>query len=267
LLAVLELAHACCPRLEIICLETRFETVSLERLLGLQRHFAEWHRHYAAAGRPPRQSPRPCTLQISAGYETQDPYLRNAILWKGYPEEKVQNVFALLARAGERSGDPIWLDEYVMLKPAVGLTTDEAVHEAVETILHLERLGEHFGVPVSVRLNPTFAAVGSELYLQFTQSCYQPPTLRDVYEVLARCHDLGVRVPIFVGLNDEGLTHAQSSFGNRDRTDPHYRGALRAYNAHQDFAQLRRAVRAFELPPPARETQAALRLAGPEVPP
>ena len=127
-----------------------------------------------------------------------------------------------------------------MLKPAVGLTDEEAIDEAIETIVHLEQLGNHFGVSVSVRLNPTFAAVGSELYYQFDQDHYRPPSLRDVSKVIEGCHELGVRIPIFLGLNDEGLTYAASSFGNGDETDPGYRAALAAYNAHQDLDRLQR---------------------------
>jgi uncharacterized Fe-S cluster-containing MiaB family protein len=252
LLEIMQLAHERCPALEIVCLETRFETVSAAKIRTLQRHFAEWHRLYGA-NPGGRQAPEPVILQFSAGYETQDPYLRNAVLWKGYPEDKVQSFFALIARAQRESGQPVFVDEYVMLKPAAGLSDEGGIAEAVETIVHLASLGRHFGVDVSVRLNPTFAALGSELYLQFTEDRYRPPTFHDLYQVLERCRAAGVSIPIFIGLNNEGLTLSPASFGNGDETDRSFHAALQAYNAHQDFSRLTREIRDSSLSPLAAE--------------
>ncbi|HJT79244.1 MAG TPA: hypothetical protein VJ739_18755, partial [Gemmataceae bacterium] len=206
--AILRRAHELCPRLEVVCLETRFKTVRAEAVLAWQRRFREWHRACGPGGCGTRLAAAPAVLQISAGYETQDPYLRNAVLWKGYPENRVQQFFAAVGRLQQQSGAPVTLDEYVMLKPAAGLTDEEGVAEAVETVVHLERLGACFGVAVSVRLNPTFAAAGSELFYQFRQGGYRPPTLREVYRVLEGCHERGVCLPVFVGLHDEGLAYA-----------------------------------------------------------
>jgi len=244
LLDILQLAHERFPNLAMVCLETRLETVTAPKTLLLQRCLTDWHRRYRSIGPGIRQATDPAVLQISAGYETQDPYLRNAILWKGYSEDKVQEFFAMIADIQRQSGQTVALDEYVMLKPALGLTDEEAVAEAFETICHLDCLGRYFGVRVSVRLNPTFAAVGSELFLQFTHGHYRPPSLREVFQVIERCHEHGVRLPIFIGLNDEGLTYAQSSFGNQDETDVIYRNALRGYNAHQDCASLKQEIHA-----------------------
>ena len=236
LLEIAESAHRLCPGLEVVCFETRFETATLPRLLGLQQRFEEWHHRDAAEGAPRRLAPRPVVLQISAGYETQDPYLRNAVLWKGYDEERVQGFFAMLAELEKQSGAPAWVDEYVP-RPAAGMTDDEGVDETVETVAHLAALGAHFRVAVSVRMNPTFAAVGSELYLQFERQGYRPPTYRDIVRALAKCHERGLAIPIFVGLNNEGLSYEHGSFGNHDETDAHYRRAIGAFNVRRQDHQ------------------------------
>lgn len=246
LVRICELIHEVCPNVEIICFETRFETATAAEMLAFQHWFAEWHRIYRSRGPHPRQADKPACMQISAGYETQDPYLRNAVLWKGYDESKVQEFFALCAQVREQCGRPVLLDEYVMLKPAAGMTNEEAIDEAVETILHLERLGEHFKIPVSVRLNPTFAAVGSELHYQLEARRYTPPTYRDLFQVLLRCRGEEVSIPIFLGLNNEGLSYSEGAFGNRDGTDPYYLRALTSYNGHQNFERLSQEITLVE---------------------
>jgi len=238
LIRIMELMHRSCPNLAYLCVETRFETVVPDELRAFQHHFRKWHNEYRHRSDRPRCAEEPVILQISAGYETQDPYLRNAVLWKGYPEEMVQKFFQMISSVQRESGQPIELYEHVMLKPAAGMNDDEAIEEAVATIVHLERLGRHFDIRVSIRLNPTFAAVGSELYLQFEDGTYTPPTYRDVYEVLRRCKDRQVSIRVFLGLSTEGLSYSEGAFGNRDATDVYYRAAFESYNNHQDFLRL-----------------------------
>jgi hypothetical protein len=71
--------------------------------------------------------------------------------------------------------------------------------------------------------------------------------------VLERCRAAGVSIPIFIGLNNEGLTLSPASFGNGDETDRSFHAALRAYNAHQDFSRLTREIRDSSLSPLAAE--------------
>lgn len=243
---IFELAHEQCPYLEVICLETRFESVAKAELLVFQHYLDNWHHLYKKSGRFPRQAEQSVSIQIIAGYETQDPYLRNAILWKGFDEEDVQKFFALLKETSETSGRDIMIDEYVMLKPAANLSQEDAIEEAVETIVHLEKLGQYYSVPISVRVNPTYAAVGSELHYAFENQDYTPPTYRDVYQVILRCHERNVQVPIFLGLNNEGLSFSSGSFGNQDGTDPFYKKALRAYNSHQDIEKVTEEIEIIE---------------------
>ena len=242
---IIHLALARCPQLAILCLETRFDSVTPENIDKLQIGLRGMH--YTLFGAGFRSNPNFVKLQFSGGYETQDPYLRNAVLFKGYSEEKVQEFFALCADAVKKTEYPILLDEYVMLKPAAGMTDEEAVAEAVETILHLDRLGKHFNIPVSIRLNPAFAAIGSELHKQFQTHNYTPPTLRAVCQVIEQVRQQDCQIPIFVGLNNEGLVATdEACFGNWDSTDTAYKKALQEWNLHQSYPVLHTAVGLIE---------------------
>lgn len=239
--AAIRMAHERCPNLQIICLETRFDSVGPTDIEPLHAFLLDCHQSEG------RLAPLPVALQFSGGYETQDPYLRNAVLFKGYAEEKVQEFFALCSDAVKKTEYPILLDEYVMLKPAAGMTDEEAVAEAVETILHLDRLGKHFNIPVSIRLNPAFAAIGSELHKQFVTNSYTPPTLRAVCQVIEQVRKQDCQTPIFVGLNNEGLVATDAAcFGNWDSTDTAYKKALQEWNLHQSYPVLHTAVGLIE---------------------
>ena len=226
LVRLLAAARRHLPALAIVCLETRIETATPRVLRDVQRLLLGGDRRIV--------------LQISAGYETQDPFLRNRILVKGYPEPMVQRFYASFADVSREVGVEMLLDENVMLKPAAGMTDEEGRLEAVETILHVERLGRRHGIPVSTRLHPTFAAAGSPLADAFRAEGYRPPTLRDCVEVLARARAAGSTCPVFGGLDDEGLAEPEGGFGNRDGTDTGYRRALADFNRHQDAARLLR---------------------------
>ncbi len=189
-----------------------------------------------------RKEKNPVKAQISCGYETQDPYIRNNILNKGYPEEIVRQSFQLCseinAKVNVKTGAPVMFDKYILLKPAPGMTNGEAIDESVKTISHLNELGQHFNVPISIRLNPTFVAKNSYLHRQFEENNYTPPTLKDVINVLRMCHAKNIKSPIFVGLNDEGLGVPGGSFKRRSDSDALYYKALQQFNFLQDYKSL-----------------------------
>ena len=233
---ICELAYLNCPSLEVICFETRYEwikKVTLEHLIG---NFQFWHYLYREIGI--RRSEYPVKVQLSCGYETRDPYLRNNILNKGYPEEIVSQSFKICSDVGIDTGNSVLLDKYVLLKPAPEMTNEEAVEEAAQTIAHLTGLGQCFNVPVSIRLNPTFVAKNSHLHKHFKERNYAPPTLKDVVKVLHICHTKNIKSRIFVGLNDEGLGVKGGSFKRRSKTDGLYYKALTEFNFTQDYKSL-----------------------------
>jgi len=242
---ICEMAYKELPNLEIICLETRFDTVEdfeLEEHLSL---YSSWHDIYKKEHREARD---PVKLQISAGYETQDTHLRNNVLCKGYSEEEVVDFFKLCSVITNKHNKhnsrqiQILSDEYVMLKPAVGMTDKEAEYESFQTIAHLAALGEKYNIPVSVRLNPTFVAKGSELYNEFNKGNYTPPTFKNVVNVLLMCCKNKIDIPIFVGLNEEGLGAEKSFTFLRESDDYKYMSALVEFNKNQDYNALKKSV-------------------------
>ena len=61
-----------------------------------------------------------------------------------------------------------------------------------------------------MHLNPTFVSVGTELDEAFRNGTYLPPQLQTVYEILSAVQLKNV--PIYLGLNDEGLAVEGGSF-------------------------------------------------------
>jgi len=238
---ICQMAYKELPNLEIICLETRFDTVEDWELEDHLEDYASMHDIYIKEHRIAKE---PAQLQISAGYETQDTHLRNNVLCKGYSEEEVVSFFELCKSVTDKHNQnnsrqvQILSDEYVMLKPAVGMTDEEAEIECFQTIAHLDALGEKYNVPMSIRLNPTFVAKGSVLYNEFQKGKYTPPTLKSVVNVLKTCHENDVNIPIFVGLNEEGLSIDQSATFLRKPDDYKYMSALVKFNKDQDYEKL-----------------------------
>ncbi|MBN1782795.1 hypothetical protein JW948_16785 [bacterium] len=233
---ICENIHMRCPHLKIIEFETRFEYVTRTRVLDFIRKMKNWHAHFLCQGI--RHEDKPVAIQLSAGYETQDPFLRNDVLCKGYSESDVQQSYEAISRIRKETGADIRIDENVLLKPAPGMTADEAIRECYQTILHIFRLGSLFELPVSVRLNPTFVAVGSLLHEKFMQGEYTPPVLNDVIRVLGMVRDAGIDMPLFVGLNEEALDVPDGSFNQGSDSDRHLIRRLKRWNATQDFSVL-----------------------------
>ena len=243
--AICQLGYENCPLLNSIAFETRIETVEKSELKYYIRTFQGLHKHYRKKGL--RREKAPTKLEIAIGYETQDPFIRNEVLCKGYPEYNVQIFFKLCAEVNSETGFPISCDVYVLLKPLNGrLTSKELIAEAVQTIIHLDKLGKYFKIPVSVRLNPTFVAEGSHLHEKFLQADYSPPTLKDVITVLKKIHLEGIELPIFIGLSEEDLAVYGGSF-KRDKTiDQLYYESLKIFNYSQDYELLKRHVDLIE---------------------
>jgi len=232
-----ELSHKYCEKLRYISFETRFESAEKKELLYYIRMFKTWHELYHHTYRT-RKENNVVQLQISAGYETQDPYIRNAILCKGYAEKEVQKFFSLCSEIYEETGYKISCDEYVLLKPAIGMNDKEAIEECVQTIKHLYKLGKAYNVPVSIRLNPIFVAKGSYLHAEFIKNNYTPPSLSNVVDVIKRCFLEIDCLQIFVGLNEENLSIGGQRYYIRSDIDYLYLKILKIFNSNQDYKLL-----------------------------
>ncbi len=201
------------PNLKVVSMETRVEYVEDWELKALRAVLGETVR-----------------VEVGLGYETRNPQLRNRVLGKGLGERALVQLFEMLA--ANDSG----LKAYLMLKPHHSLSEEEGVREAIAGLDHLDGLGRAHGVPVSIHLNPTYIAKGCSLTDELVAHGFEPPELSSVLTVVREAHQRGL--PIYVGLDDEGLAvHGgtfQSTGLDRDATV----AAIKAFNAHQDLDRM-----------------------------
>lgn len=223
-----------CSYLEYISFETRLDTIKKYKLIHYKELFTELCAKYYK--KQIRKISKTVCLQISTGYETQDPFLRNSILCKGYPERMLLQFYKKCNAIFQKTGFRIYCDENVLLKPAAGITDQEAISECVQTILHLKRLGKLYNVGVSIRINPTFVAKGSALHQKFIEKKYTPPKLADVIEVLQKCKENDINLPIFIGLNEENLCVKNGSFFANNEPDKKNFQLLKMFNRDQNIS-------------------------------
>jgi radical SAM enzyme (TIGR01210 family) len=203
------------PKLEIVSLETRAEYVEDWELKALRAVLTD----------------RVC-LEVGIGYETHDPHLRNKVLGKGLSEGRLRQLLGLLR------DNHAALKAYVMLKPHHSLSEEEGVREAVAGLDHLKRLGDEFGVDVSIHLNATYIAEGCRLTDELVAHGYEPPELSSMVEVVREAGKR--RLPIYAGLDDEGLAVQGGTFQATELDRAVVVEALSAFNRHQDVDRLLR---------------------------
>ncbi len=201
------------PALRMVSLETRPEYVEDWELQAL----------HAVLGPD-------VVIEVGIGYETHDPHLRNKVLGKGLSERALRLLMAQLAEHGAH------LKAYVMLKPHHTLTERGAIDEAVAGLDHLHGLGQEFGVPTAVHLNPTYMAEGCTLTEELRLHRYEPPELSSVIAVVRAAEALSM--PIYLGLDDEGLAVDEGTFRATGLDRARTVAALQAYNRHQDFDRM-----------------------------
>ena len=201
------------PALAEVSLDTRAEFVEDWELDGLKARLG---------GR---------RLTLAVGYETQDERIRNEVLRKGLSENTFQGLARLCSAKGVR------LKAYVLVKPDAALSEEQAVAEAVRTLMHLRAMGRRLRLEVEAHLNPTYVARGSALEREFRLKSYQPPRLWSVVDIVSRLEGQGL--PIYVGLHTEGLAVRGGTFRNCGRCDRRVRAALRAFSSSQDYSLLR----------------------------
>ena len=102
-------------------------------------------------------------------------------------------------------------------------------------MLYLDDVARKYDAHLSMHLNPTFAGKGTPLAHAFQDGEFVPPTLQHLAR--AALHGEGKGVPIFLGLNDEGLAVEGGSF--RRPGDEPVVARLERFNQRQDYDVLR----------------------------
>lgn len=174
-----------------LVLETRLEFVGVEIL-----------QHLGAI------APR-LAIDILTGFETLDDRIRREFLGKGEDIQQFERGLGRIAEAG------VSLTCYVLLKPDPTMSDEEAVSEADATIAYLETESRLRDIPLTIRLNPMYAAEGTPwVAIANEAGGFVPPRLSDAISVGKRARSRGVE--IYLGLSDEGLAASNGTYRSRE---------------------------------------------------
>lgn len=178
-------------RVRTLVLETRLEFVNQGTLMKIQE-------------RAPRVK-----INILTGFETQDEYIREEILYKREP------INAFLSGLDEVAQSGSDLTAYILYKPAQTMTDEEAYDEAEKTFDFLKRECASRNISYSVRLNPMYLARGSKwAEIAMDSPRYKPPCLTDVMKLAEKKAREGVKV--YIGMSTEGLDEVEGSYMSRE---------------------------------------------------
>jgi hypothetical protein len=201
--------------LYVLSLETRVEYIDVPELEFLARALAE--------GDVQTQ------MELAVGMEAFDDRIRNEVFYKGLELEAFEDTVAMIAPYGFK------LKCYFMLKPVPGMSDDEGIQDIQRAIEYLCGVSRKHGVTISMHLNPTFVAYGTQLEKSFQKGEYTPPRLIDVARAAVYAENRNV--PVFLGLFDEGLAVKGGSFLRAG--EEKLVKTLERFNRTQDFEILK----------------------------
>lgn len=138
------------------------------------------------------------SLNILTGFETLDGTIRDRILNKG---ERVEDFLKGLDRLAAHGCE---LTAYVLFKPSPYMSDEEAMNEARASADFLVSECSARGIPLTLRINAMYAAIGTE-WADMARHAdgYQPPRLQDVIDLAGSLRSRGVAV--YIGASSEGL--------------------------------------------------------------
>ena len=124
---------------------------------------------------------------------------------------------------------------YFMYRPLPEMTPETAAADIRLAADFLDKFVDSAGgSQITMHLNPTYVAVGTDLERSFSDGKYRPVQLTEVENLLATMAGHGI--DIYVGLNDEGLAVPGGSFltpGSEEVI-----GRLKRFNRTRDFSLL-----------------------------
>jgi len=178
------------PKLKRIVLETRAEFIDGAKLSAINELLSEY-------GSDVR-------IEIALGVEIFDEKLRNKVTKKGLTNRGLQRCIDLL---GQYDMD---LRCYFMLKPHPSMSDQDAYDDITGALDLLDEMSEKSGTRIVMHLNPTYAAIGTELETALADGSYTPPRLEELATFVEENDHRRTR--IHIGLNDEGLAAKGGSF-------------------------------------------------------
>lgn len=176
-------------------------------------------------------------IQILTGFETQDTYIKDKVLYKREPLDKFLEGLDRVAKSKSE------LMSYVLYKPSPTMTDEEAFVEAEKTFDFLKEQCLRKELPLSIRFNPMYIARGSKLaQLVATIPDYKPPRLTDMMRLAEQKAQEGFK--IYIGLSTEGLHEPGLSYHSREDYSPKLIRPIKLFNdgkiTHFDWEALTR---------------------------
>ena len=147
-------------------------------------------------------------LIILTGFESANPRIRDVVLYK---RESLEDFSRGLDVLGELQYD---LTAYVLYKPDPDMTDEEADDDALESIGWLVRETQRRAIPLSIRLNLMYVAVGTAWARELNLATYRPPSLGRALAIAQRTTQHGIEC--YVGLSSEGLSDERLTYRVRE---------------------------------------------------
>lgn len=179
------------PSVRRLVFETRLEFLNIEPLKEMRRTCMK-------------------EIEILTGFESADKQVRDVVLSKREPLDVFLRGLDIVGESKSA------LTAYVLFKPIPNMSDQEAIDEARSSIAFLREACALRQIPITIRLNPMYAAQGTRWRsIAESSPSYSPPRLSDVLEVAREARARGT--PTYIGLTSEGL--AEIPFTYRGRED------------------------------------------------
>lgn len=150
-------------------------------------------------------------INILTGFETLNEEILTNILGKKRRLKEFEERLDLIAKYG------CDFTAYILYKPVPWMSEDEAYKEAKDSAIYLIEECQKRKIRLSLRVNPMFAACGTEWAMLAKQtSSYIPPKITNVFQL---AHELDEYVPTYLGLSTENKSENWGSYrANSDFT-------------------------------------------------
>jgi radical SAM enzyme (TIGR01210 family) len=163
------------------------------------------------------------TVDILTGFETYSPNIRDQILVKKEPLD------VFLAGLDRVAKSHAHLTAYVLFKPSPRMSDQDAVEEIELSINFLAKECQLRRIPLTIRVNPMYAAKGSSwARLAANTPNYQPPRLTDLMSVAENKVAEGLQV--YIGLSTEGLDDNGGTYHSREDYSSHLIRPIMLFN-------------------------------------
>lgn len=143
-------------------------------------------------------------INILTGFETLDEEILLNVLGKNRKKSDFEQKLDIIA---ECNCD---FTAYILYKPTQDMNDNEAYIEAKQSALYLINECEKRKVQLTLRINPMFAAVGTEWAQKaLDSSVYSPPHISEIFKLALELND---KVPTYIGLSTENKDEKWGSY-------------------------------------------------------